>query len=1117
MKHNRLLIFLVVLIIGFTVISGRAACVGGGKSKAKSGSSTNSTFIINVPSNLTATAVSFSQINLSWQDNSNNEDGFEIWRSADGINYELIITTTANTYSDIGLSSFITYYYRIRGFNRWGDPCEYSNVSSAFTFDWAWVPTTWSQIAAGMTHSVAIGTNGTVWSWGLNDWWQLGIGDTDSLFRTMPTLIEVDFSFNPFADIISVVGGRVPQEVALVSHSLALKSDRTLWAWGSNTQGQLGFGDTSITIIEAPDQVGSDSDWSIISAGGGYSIALKTNLTLWAWGYNLYGQLGDGTQTNRWTPLEIGADSDWASIAGSQSHAIARKTNNTLWSWGYNGYGQLGDGTQTDRWTPRQIGTDSDWLAVSGANLSAIAAGYNNTIAIKTDFTLWAWGYNQFGQLGDGTTTDRWTPRQIGTTSDWSMVTAGGYWTFGLKTNRTIWAWGYNTYGQLGLGDTGIDRNTPTQIGTDSDWSSIAGGENHTIGLKTNGSLWAWGTNYYGQLGLGDTMNRNTPTNISLAIPPYLPPSSFNANIISSSQVNLSWIDSTFNEIGFKIERQTGLSGTFEQIATVNANVTSYSDTGLNPDTPYYYRIRAYNTFGDGLNLYSSVITPILFAPSFLTSTLVSSFQFNLYWTDNSIDEYGFKIERKKSRNGTWTEINTVNANVTSYSDITSTGFAPNTTYYYRIKAYNAFDSVYSNEISIALSGAWFVINANGNSTIIARITNNTIWAWGNNNYGKLGVGDTINRYTPTQIGTDSDWTLISPGDTHTVGLKANGTIYSWGRNNNGQLGLGNTINRNSPTQVGTDSDWSVIVANVLNNGANTFAIKANRTVWSWGSNYYGHLGLGGTGNATNRNSPTQIGTDSDWVLVIPSVSYTIAKKTNNTLWAWGNNLSGQLGLGDTIKRSTPTQIGTDSDWSAAALATEDGSSFSLKTNGTLWGWGYNSFGQLGLGYTTPLTTGITAPTQIGTNSDWSVVKGGWGHSIAIKTNGMIWSWGQNDNYGQLGLGDTINRTTPSQVGTDSDWVQVSGSNYYNIGLKTSGTLWSWGRNTNGNLGLGDMVARTTPTQIENGSDWISITTVNSSCGLKSNNTLWSWGSNYYGDLGLGDTINRNTPTLIGE
>ena len=1073
-------IFLLVLISGLLIIGGRACSKQSGGGSNRVGSSSGNPFTLNAPSRLTAITMSTTRIDLSWTDNSPNAMGFEIERSLiTNTAYTLLATVTRgiNIYYDTSVTPLNTYYYRVRAFNPIGDRSDWSNeVSITINLE-----PVWSAIEAGYVHTLARSTDGTLWSWGYNPFGELGLGDYAS--RDAPALIVVDFDNNVFADIVQMSAGGGNLNTVNQGHTLALKSDGTIWSWGRNYYGQLGLGDFLDAI--APLRIGQDSDWSGVIAGGWYSIALKTNNTLWAWGDNNFGQLGLGNSGDTINvPNPVGTTSDWSQVAAGENHTIALKTNGTIWAWGYNGQGRLGLGDNTDRNTPGQIGTDSDW--------SGITAGRRHSIALKTNNTLWAWGYNSYGQLGlgnSGIETGRTTPTQIGSASDWSGVTVGVFHSIALRTNNTLWAWGYNSYGALGLGDN-TDRNTPSQIGTDSDWSGITAGGEHAIALKTNNTLWAWGYNGYGQLGLGDRVNRNIPYPLGSPATPSLA-----ATSLDLSQIVITWTNNFNKATGFIMER--GITNTnYSPIATFGANTTSYLDTGLNPANTYYYRVYAYNNLGN--SPYSIVSAKFnQFAPSSLIVKVISSSRIDLSWTDNSSDETGFSIERR-TLSTDYSLLATVSAGTTSYSD---SNFAPDTTiialtnYSYRIRAFNTLgDSPSSNMVKAAIDynllPTWSAIAA-GESHTIARATDGTLWSWGDNSNSQLGLGDAANRLMPTPIGIGTNWQAFGCGQIHSFALKsasggsASGgtdrTLWTWGSNEYGQLGMGNIINNGEPFPVGSDSDWSQLTAGAVH----TFGLKTNPagsgtggTLWGWGDNQFGELGLI---QGDQILTPTQMGTDSDWSAVVArgglDNTYTLARKTNGTLWSWGWNESGQLGRAGS--GAIPGQIGTDSDWASAsstespALVAGEAHSLALKTDGTLWSWGSNSSGQLGLGdnsysywdYSNLIYVSKerNTPTQVGTDSDWVTIAAGGIHSLAMKTNpagggtgGTLWSWGDN-SYGQLGLGDAINRNTPTQIGTDSDWSIIAAGGNHSLGIKTNGILWVWGRNDSGQLGLGDI------------------------------------------------------------
>ncbi len=286
-------------------------------------------------------------------------------------------------------------------------------------------------------------------------------------------------------------------------HTMVIKEDGSLWVWGYNGQGGLGLGSMG-GFIDTP--VFHSMHWKAISAGGNlFSLGIKEDGTLWGCGNTLYGVLGMGGLTNSIdTFAQVGTDSGWTAVDGGNRHSLGIR-NGKLYSWGDNWYGQLGHGTQNNQiYTPTQIGTDSNWYQVIATFKS---------IALKTDGTLWAWGRNNNGQLGIGNTINQNAPVQIGTDTNWAAINGEvGQHTLALKKDGTLWTWGQNNFGQLGLGFTNNYVDTPTQVGTANDWVDIASGSYHSMALKADGTLWSWGDNRFGQLGHGNTIDRNIPT-----------------------------------------------------------------------------------------------------------------------------------------------------------------------------------------------------------------------------------------------------------------------------------------------------------------------------------------------------------------------------------------------------------------------------------------------------------------------------------------------------------------------------------------------------------------------------------------------------------------------------
>ncbi|MEO6742278.1 MAG: hypothetical protein ABIP20_18700, partial [Chthoniobacteraceae bacterium] len=672
----------------------------------------------------------------------------------------------------------------------------------------------------------------------------------------------------------------------------------TLWGWGNNGNGQLGNGTT--TSSTTPVQIGVVTNWKSVSSGASFALAVRLDGTLWAWGLNSSGQVGDGTTTQRTSPVQIGAATNWAAVSAGNAHAIALKTDGTLWAWGSNVNGELGQGTSdalTTHTSPMQVGIVTTW--------SSISAGNNHVLATRTDGTLWAWGLNSSGQIGNNSTTTVTAPIQIGTVATWNSISAGYVFSAATRTDGTLWLWGNNSDGQI-ADNTLINRTAPTQLGAATNWQYVQAGGYHVLATKTDGTFWSWGWNQNGQLGQGFndfTPRGNTPAQIGTATNWSLLSPGYDFSVAMKTDGTLwSWGDNGNNELGYLGRVPLPLAEQFGPISSASA----------------------------------------------------------------------------------------------------------------------------------------------GNGHAAAIKSDGSLWLWGNNGNGQVGIGasDSSQHPVPVQPAPGTTWSNIACGGFHTAGVRSDGTLWTWGYNFYGQLGDGTTTQRNSPMQVGAATNWVEVATGFYN----TIALKADGTLWAWGYNFDGQLG-NGVSDTLSHPTMTQVGTATNWTHVVTHGYHIIATRSDGTLWGWGFNSSGQVGNGSTTTPvTTPIQIGIATNW--RSIATGQFHTTAIRSDGTLWSWGQNGSGQLGDG----TTTNRSSPVQIGIATNWETVADGYTHTLATKNDGSLWTWGLNSSL-QLGNASTVNRSAPAQVGISTGWDNVFPSSNQTLLGTVDGSLWACGFANNGSLG----------------------------------------------------------------
>jgi len=369
-------------------------------------------------------------------------------------------------------------------------------------------------IDGGNNHSIRL-CNGVVHTWGFGAYGEIGNG-----FNTNS---NIPVAISSMSNVLAVEAHH--------NHNLVLKSDSTVWGWGKNLAGQLGTGTTSSPGANTPTQAGSLTGIKKIGSGDDRSFAIKANGNVWVWGDNSQGKLGLGNGTNAYVPTQIPSLSGITDADGGASHSLFLKNDGTVWACGTAGTGALGNGVS--------IGTFSTPVQVLGpngvgflTNIIAIAAGYNFSYALRNDGTVWSWGSNLSGNLGNGNTTNTNVPIQVTVlTGSFIAIDAGANWGMALKSDGTIWGWGSNTDGQLGDGSF-VSSLLAVQATGITTGSAISAGDGHALAVLNNGTTWAWGRGANGQLGNGATAKSTVPVLVNVCSITSITEYSDNKNVL---------------------------------------------------------------------------------------------------------------------------------------------------------------------------------------------------------------------------------------------------------------------------------------------------------------------------------------------------------------------------------------------------------------------------------------------------------------------------------------------------------------------------------------------------------------------------------------------------------
>jgi alpha-tubulin suppressor-like RCC1 family protein len=910
------------------------------------------------------------------------------------------------------------------------------------------------------------------------------------------------------------------------NHSLAVRADGTVVAWGANGNGRLGDGTT--TARAAPVAVSGITTATNVSAGGSHSLARLSNGTVVAWGNNTNGQLGDGTTTQRLTPTAISGVSGIAAVSAGGTFSLALGSDGTVWSWGNNANGQLGIGSTTSQNTPGSV--------PALANVTAIAAGGTHGLAVLSDGTVRSWGYNVSGQLGDGTVSQRTSPVVVSGLSNITAVVAGATHSLALDTSGVVWGWGNNFNGQVGDG-TGLDRKTAVVVTGLPTIVAIAAGGYHSLALGTDGSVWAWGRNSDGQLGDGTQTDRLSPVKIAeagMAWRTATPVIDLAAGLYTASQTatvtcsdaaatlhyTTTGIDPTAADptvtsggtisidqsltlkvsawkTGYPtsviVTRAYELKAVAPSIAPGSGAYSSAQNVALSTSTPsadIRYTLdgtepTSSSILASGTVNVASTLT--LKARAYRTGWTASDSAAASYW----IDAGTVATPVITPTAGTYTTAplvaiatTTTGATVRYTLDGTDpTSTSPLYRYPFLVTATTTVKAKAFKPglTASAIATASYAVDASG-ATATPTIspaggffaTKQTVTVTG-------PTGATL-RYTTTGVDPTTSDTLVPTNGQIVVDRAEILKVRAWA------TGL-------DPSAV-RRADF-IITGLVAAGRFHSAAVDANRQLWTWGRNTYGAIGDGTT---INRFTPTAI--ISDVVAVAGGDYFTVALKADGTVWTFGVDGSGQLGMPNNTPHYSPTQVAGLSGIVAVAAGAEH--TLVLKSDGTVWAFGENAKGQLGDGTTTdrfsPVqVVGLSGVTQIAAGADFSLAVEGAGG-----TGGLVWSWGGNAS-GQLGDGSTLTRTTPVRVGVIETAVDVKAGSAFGLAQLADGTVRSWGANDDGQLALGPTITnQVTPQAVPSLSNVYAIGSGGlHGLALDASRVIWGWGDGQDGQLAM--------------
>jgi alpha-tubulin suppressor-like RCC1 family protein len=980
-------------------------------------------------------------------------------------------------------------------------------------------------VSAGQFHSLLLRTDGLLWGWGTNGAGQIGDGST----TLRPTPVQTQ----GLTGVIAIATGQ--------QHSVALRNDGSVWTWGSNAGGQLG--DSTPTFRSIPAQIIASSVVAI-AAGDSHTLAVKADGTVWAWGHNVYGELGDGTNTQRNAPVQVVGVTGAVAASAGASHSLVLKADGTVWAFGLNNQYQLGDGTTTNRWTAVQVS------GLSGITQVTSGVGAQFSLALRgSDGAIWGWGVNGFGQLGDGSVTARAVPVKALSLAGVTAVAAGASHAIFLKGDGTVWGTGNQSGGQVGTGATSGSYSTAVQVAALSGATKVGAGISQSFALTADGSVWAWGTNSYQQIGDGTNVTRYAPVRVSdpaflwkAATPTLtLVPGTYAADNTTTVNCNMTGVTLHYTTSGadptttdptvavggqVPVDKNMTLKVRAWKDPLGPSNITS-ADYVMKPATPTFSPVGGSYAAAQNVSMSTTTSgttiryttdgsdptdtsTPYTAAVPVANSATIKARAFRTNWTTSNAQSQTYTLNF-----GALAAPTTSPAVGTYLSSVSVTlSAAGGTTIRYTTDGTDPTGTSPAYAAPIVLTATTtvkakaFKQDYNPSATTTALYTIKLPEATISPGAGTYAAGQAITVTSPTP-GSTIRYTVSGTDPTASDGVIVSGSSITLLASLTLKVKVFKSGNDPSDTVAAAYTVTGQINAGSISAG-NWFsmALKPDQTVWAWGQNDNGQIGDGTT--APSRPLPVAVSGLSETTALAGGGFHALARSSTSQLRTWGLNSSGQLGDGSTTTRTSPVLIGNPT----GVTAVDGGTSHSLVVaSGVAYAMGLNGNGQIGDNSTTQRTT----PVAVGGLSGLTItaVAGGEQHSLALTSTGTVWAWGYNSS-GQVGDNSTTQRLTAVQTSGLTNVTAIAAGGWHSLALKADGTVWGWGQNTSAQLGDNSVTNRLSPVQVLGLNGVIGISAgLYHSLAVKADGSVWAWGSNSWYQLGDGTFTTRLVPTQI--